>query len=297
MFYLILFLFLIIYFLYRNNIYENFEFESESESEEKGGDSFDLYYTKLYEKVFNNKKLYEYDSQEIDKNAIQKYWKNKKIYILDAGCGVGRHYQYFAKKYSIVGIDRSANMLKYARIRNPRGKFKQGDLKNGKLFGHSKFYHIFCLTDSLYHNNVDGEMNEILANFYYWLKPNGILCLHIFDRKKLDPGPREFSQYYRDKNKKKHALTYFKNFSHDAWWEMDGDKMVKYFEKIITEDGNSRIRTTTLYIPKEKGIILDKLEYYGFKLVNIISLKPLDIEDFDLYIFKKKNYEGDIIRK
>ncbi len=271
---LLLLLCLLYYLFGRNQLKEGFT-----------QDKFDSVYTKFYNLVFNNPKLYQHDVVQIVKNTMNN---QKKVLILDAGCGVGRHYKYFSKKYSVIGLDQSDNMLKYAKIRNPGGNFIKGDMKTTSIFKPNQFSHIVCLEDSLYHNSFDDKMNSILENFYIWLKPKGYLCIHIFDREKLDPGPREFTQYYKDDKKTKHALTYFEKFTHDAYWSNDHPKYADYNEKIILENGKTKKTQTRLYIPKDKRLIAKKVIHHGFKLIDIINLKPLEIDDFELYIFRKK---------
>ena len=250
--------------------------------------NFDTIYSKIYDIVFDEKQLY--------KNYIDiieyKYIKNKKnINILDAGCGVGRHYKYL-NKYPIIGIDISDNLLKYAKIRNPNGKFINRNMIEDNIFKSEQFSHIICLMDSLYHNNPN-EMNKILANFYYWLNKDGILCIDIYDRNKLDPGAREFTQYYKDKLGNKHGLTYFNTFTHDAYWKSIDNESVKYIEMIVLEDGRKNIKETKLYIPKDKNQIINKINKYGFKLIDI--MRVLGNEDSNIYIFKKEKYKNNVI--
>ena len=71
----------------------------------------------------------------------------------------------------------------------------------------------------------------LLQNFKYWLKPNGYVFINILLIDKLDPSPRDYSQFYYDADKRKHSLTYFDNMTHDAWWIDD-----KYYEKYTTQE-------------------------------------------------------------
>jgi SAM-dependent methyltransferase len=251
----------------------------------EGFETFDNIYAKIYDVVFDEKKLYENDVKHIIKNTF----KNNNINILDAGCGVGRHYQYLNNKYPIVGVDISSEFLKYARIRNPNGKFINKNLAND-IFKPEQFSHILCLLDSIYHNEINNEMNKILSNFYYWLKPDGYLCIHLFDRSKLDPGPREFTQYYKDNNGYKHGLTYFNKFTHDAYWIIVDDFKVKYIENVILEDGRKKKQETLLYIPKDKITMISKINNYGFKLENIVGIENENY--MELYIFRKIKYKN-----
>jgi SAM-dependent methyltransferase len=252
-------------------------------------DPFDDVYVKLYSKVFNNIKFMKYNLEEIYTTTMNKKYTSKQINILDTGCGSGLVHKLLNDKYNILGVDRSNYFIRLAKIQNPLGDFITDDLKNVKLSKGAKYTHIFSFLDTLYHNNVN-DMNIILANYNFWLQKGGYLCIHIFNKDKLDPSPREFSQYLTDKKYKyKHAVTYFNTFSHEAWWEPDtnDNTLVKYNEKFIMKNGNKIKHTTELYIPPVKDII-KLITSQNFKLVNIINFDNFEINDIELYIFKKK---------
>jgi SAM-dependent methyltransferase len=250
-------------------------------------DPFDEVYVKLYSKVFNNTKLIKYNIDQIDTKTIINA-NTKKINILDAGCGAGLTYKLINDDYKKVGVDSSGYFIRLANVRNPLGDFITGNLKNEKLFEPKTFTHVLSFFDSLYHNNIN-DMKIILGNYNKWLKRNGYLCIHIFDKNKLDPTPRDFSQFITDKDNIKHSITYFNTFTHDAWWGHDtNDKnVVKYNEKFVLTNGHNKIHSTTLYIPPIKEtikLIMDS----GFRLVSIIDMSNFNIDDIELYIFKKR---------
>jgi SAM-dependent methyltransferase len=243
--------------------------------------------TKLYNIVFDDKKIYENDIKIINK------FLNKNSKILDAGCGIGKHYKLLSKKYNILGIDNNVNFLKYAKIINPNGIFINGDLKDEKILENKKFTHILLLWETLYKNKYD-DMDKIISNLYFWLENNGLLFVHIFNRNKLDPAPREFSQYYKDSSGKKHSLTYFYTFTHDAHWKIKNDNEVKYIENIILENKKKIYKENQLNIPIDNRKIINKIIKFGFKLKDI---KKLDyIDDYDLYIFEKIKYKNNMIK-
>lgn len=249
-------------------------------------DKYDETYVKLYNKVFNNRELIKYTIKLIDDNAIKDHWKKKDVHILEAGCGNGITYKFASELYdNVTGVDISETFLKSAKINNPTGKFVHDDLKNTNLFKAETFSHIFCFYDTLYHSHPDNEMNLILSNFNYWLKKKGVLCVHIFDRTKLDPAPKKFSQYFKDVDNIKHSLTYFKHFTHDAWWKVNRGRAT-YHEKYVFKNKNKKIKIHKLYIPHKEDII-DKIVKNKYKLFNYFDYKKLDIEDHTLYLFKK----------
>jgi SAM-dependent methyltransferase len=241
---------------------------------------------KLYERVFNSIDRFNMDYDMIKKLTLSNY--KKDIAILDAGCGVGQHYNLLYKDYkNTIGVDKSENMLKRAKIKTPTGNYILGDLANENLFMPGKFSHILCLYDTLYHNNSETEMQLILSNLYYWLKKDGIVCLHIIDVDKIDPGPREFTQYYHDDKNRKHAITYFDKFTHDAYWEKSNkNNLVIYNQKYLLENGNKLVKGYKFYIPPKNDII-KMVQDANFKIIDIVELKNAGIDDIDLYILKK----------
>lgn len=252
----------------------------------------DVVYAKIYDKVFDEKDFYKNNINLILNHLVNKDKRND-IKILDAGCCTGKHYQYLSTKYPTVGTDTSEEMLKYAKIRNPNGNFIKTDLLSDNVFKPEEFRYIMCLHDSLYHYNPT-DREKLLSNFYYWLKPDSYLCVHMFDRKKLDAGPRSFSQYYTSEDGLKHALTYFNTFTHDAHWKNIDDNKVSYNELIVLEDGRKKEKTTELHIPKDNRKIVNEMKDYGFKLADLYKIDSEN--DIEIYIFKKEKFAGNIMK-
>jgi len=199
---------------FENN--DDTELSGSSNNLSKGNNNNDPFtdsYCNIYNIVFNEKDVYKYDVNQI-MNKVFKYKKIKSggkstrggllkdarsAFVLDAGSGVGRHYELLNKKLkNLVGVDKSQSMIKYAKIRNPTGDFIKGDIVDTQLFNMNTYDCITCMTDTLYHNKPQ-DMENIIKNFNLWLKDNGVLCIHIFDKNNLEPAPMNRSQYIRIK--------------------------------------------------------------------------------------------------
>ena len=251
-------------------------------------DLIDKTYAKIYDKVFDEKEMYT-----IEAKAVLDFMKDKKVkgYVLDVGTGTGKHYQHMSVGgHKVLGLDRSTAMLDIFRMRNPLGKVVEGDMRNEGLFGSQKFGMIVCLKETLFHNKIV-DWDAILSNFYYWLKPNGYLVLHIFDRDKLDPAPRNMTFIRKDGNGRKHGITNFPNFTHDGWWEVKGKVVCQYNEIIALRDKKGNITSKKHYkhnlaIP-EKGKIIEKILGNYFKLVKTEKMEKIGIVDHELCFFKK----------
>ena len=251
-------------------------------------DHYDELDAKLYDEVFDFSKLYQVDSESV-RNFLKTRlpsdeFENKEVKILDMGTGCGKHYQHLSKWFSVIGVDKSPNLLDLARTRNPLGEFQRGELDKGELFKKGNFVGATCLVETM-HLNTEDKMEKILKNVHDWLRPGGYLFIHIFDPKNLDPGPREFSQYYQEGDIK-HALTYFNNFSLDTWWEKKSEGVYKYCQKYILENGKNRLKILTMYIPQVK-VMIQKILDIGFKLVAVKDLEKAHIEAFRMYVFQK----------
>ena len=242
----------------------------------------DNLYIKLHELVFNENHIYENDIKLFNKYAQLDKWE--KVKILDAGTGFGRHYKYLPSNVDKIGVDKEKLYLDRAEIRNPAGNFVLGRLENYELFDFEKFTHILCTMDTIYNNRPENEMNDILGNFKFWLKKDGILAIHIFNNSELDPSPRDFSISYLDEKKNKHALTYFEKFTHDATFENLNKNVYNYIEKYIVKSGNAITKSRTLYIiPKNE--LIQKILDNGFMLYNKVNIDG--IRDYSFYFFKK----------
>lgn len=250
-------------------------------------DQNDSVYSRLFELVTNEPAIYRHDIIKIkDKTKI-----NDESKVLDAGCGMGRHLEILRElfpKINVEGIDISKSMVNRARIRNPGAELLCTSLTIPEIYKKNTLTHVLCLHETLNHNTPK-DISKILNNFHKWLLPEGYLVVHILDPLKLDPGPREFSQYFKAEDDTRHSLTYFESFTHEAWWEKEEDKKYwyKYCEKYIFPREKLKIHTTPLWIPPVNKM-LQYITRHNFKLTEVIELSDIGINEFSLYVFRKK---------
>jgi SAM-dependent methyltransferase len=262
-------------------------------------DKLDKLYTKLFDQVFDEKPMY-IEECKIIMNFIEKHpvklKKKDKALILDCGTGTGKHFQYLSAAggdYKLIGLERSQSMIDIFSVRNPLGKVYKGDLRNENLFDGETFPYILCLKETLYHNQVK-EWDSILNNFFYWLKPGGYLIIHVYDRTKLDPSPRNMTMIRYDTEKRKHGITNFPNFTHDGWWIQRGNVICQYNEIFALRDKKGDVAKKRHYkhnlaIPN-KDKIMEKIIGNYFKLVEIVRLEKMGILDHELCFFKKNKF-------
>lgn len=235
-------------------------------------------YAKFYEKVFSQKEAFQENIKKISSYIDD----NDKLNILDIGSGPGRHYELLKSKYKRVeGVDKIPEFIERAKIRNPDGKFLIGNVTDSSLYPENSFSHITCFFDTIHHNSLN-DKKQIFKNIHKWLKPNGKVFINFFIKDKLDPAPRDFSQYFYDEHKVKHSITYFENITHDAWWKDDS-----YHEQYINKDGKSFVKVHKFHIEKLEDLYLE-MKNAGLQPVEVLDYNGFDINDMVLCVAKKE---------
>ncbi len=97
--------------------------------------------------------------------------------ILDAGCGSGRDVEYFMEDgFDAIGVDLSLGLLKEAKKRVPKGKFKKTDFR--KMIFKAKTFHGIWSVSSLFHMPKE-EVQKALKEFNRVLDDSGVLYISI----------------------------------------------------------------------------------------------------------------------
>ena len=95
--------------------------------------------------------------------------------LLDVACGTGRHLELLRKRYSVEGLDSSAEMLKTARKRCPGVRFRRATMVNFRL--RRRFDVIVCLFSSIAYVKTIERLRRTIANFASHLRPGGIVVV------------------------------------------------------------------------------------------------------------------------
>jgi len=278
------------YFIYLYNRKIPIEhFEDRINNDPNYNDPYDKEFVDLYENIYRD--LFDANADfNIIKEKTLTNPVQDEINILIAGSGVGKLASIFKKKFkNITGVDKSENMIRKSYELYPHIKFIKGDLLNKELFEKNTFTHIIFDNYALNYNN-EKDRNIIIKNCNNWLKYNGFLIVPIFEQEKMTISPRHYSTSYIDNKGVLHSYTYLNGFAHDGYLIQDdasGKENVLYFDKIILEDGQHRIKKTQLYIPKKEDMY-ENIMKDGF----IITYNGIDIkhklDHYNLVIFKKE---------
>lgn len=268
-------------FIINKNDYEKFQNKLLSTDDE-----FDEQYVFLYDFLFNIDEINLNIIDLIETDIIKKY-KNK-VNIIDAGSGTGYYSNILQKRgYDITGIDKSISMIQYSEFNNVLVKYILADLTNINILPLNSYSHLILNNECFYSNTID-NMKKILFNSYKWLKDDGILIFFLINNENLDPSPRDYSQYYVDNLSNRHSFTYFKGFSHNAWFMKDNNREFgyNYYQKIIIEKSNNKRIIISKYTIPPREYILNLLINSGFYYNKSLNIN--NYNDFEIIILKKK---------
>jgi len=262
---------------------------------------YDKFYCNIYDTLFLSDLKNEYEIYNIKQLAIDdnKFWNknDKSIKFLDLGCGTGNHIKIIQRYgYDVEGIDNSEFMVSKAKQQNPGVKIINDTILNKNSFEPSKFSHLTCFFYTVYYlENLD----TFFKNCNNWLKPNGFLCLHLVNKKKFDPVLEKVSSLIPFYNPQKHtkkrntnSKLIFNQYNYIADWVFPtskGDFEVQFIENFIMKNGNEmRKNIHTLYMHSQKYYV-NLAKKYGFELVKVIDLTPVNHRDNYIYLLRKKN--------
>jgi len=283
----ILIIILYIVFTFFNTV-ENFE--DKFDDYEKYEEIYDPEFVNLYEIIYRDFSDIDYDTNIFyEKCFFDGKFKDDDISIMVGGSGIGKLCKKIKEKHkNIIGVDISENILKKSQTLYPNVKFIRGDLTKNKIFNKNKFSHIYIDERTLYYNKYK-DIEKIIINSLNWLKPEGYLIVQIYDPDKLQLACRYYTSKYMDNKGNIHGFTYLNDFSHDCYYIKDEEnkEIFHYYDKVIFDTGEKRIKKTIFYIPpKEK--IYDLILNNGFDLVHIEKIRIQIVGGYELAIFIKK---------
>ncbi|MBD3259365.1 methyltransferase domain-containing protein [Candidatus Woesearchaeota archaeon] len=177
---------------------------------------------------------------------ISLFKKHNVKSVLDIGCGTGKIDKLLKeKKYEILGIDNSKEMIEHAQRNYPEIVFKQMDAETFKL--DNKFDAIIALDSVLTFLTKEGVFEEAIKNIVEHMKQGGILFFNTGFTEKLIP--KDFTDHFF-KEVEKEGINYKKEYS----MKRQGNLLVtniKIYENdkvIIEEDHIHRIISEDLVV-------------------------------------------------
>jgi 2-polyprenyl-3-methyl-5-hydroxy-6-metoxy-1,4-benzoquinol methylase len=242
-------------------------------------------YAKSYDnEVFTQGTLGECDFIETELNG------NKKLHILDVGCGTGRHAIELTKRgYRVTGIDYSENQLQHARQ-------KAAELHLGIDFLHhdardlpfnAQFDVAIMLCEGGFPLMETDEMNyAILQNVSKSLKNNAKLIFTTLNG--LFPLYHSVQQFCDDAKGEGNATYHSNSFDLMTFRDHNITEIEDDNGKKITLNCNERY-----YVPSEitwllKSLGFKKIEIFGAKLGAFSHNDKLTTEDFEMLVVAER---------
>ena len=287
--FVIILILLILIIIREQQITENFE--DKFEDHEKYEEIYDTEFTNLYEIIYRDFSDIDFDTNIIYPKIVDNIKNKDDISFLVCGSGTGKLCKKIKEKYkNVIGVDISENMLKKAQTLYPNIKFVRGNIAKKNIFDKNLFSHIYIDERTLYYNKTE-DIEKIVKNCFDWLKEGGFLIAHIYDPNKLQLASRYYSSKYIDNKGNTHGFTYLNDFSHDCYYIKDSDNVdndvFNYFDKVIFDTGQKRIKKTTFYIPAKEKIYEIFLNNW-FEVFYIEKIRIQIVGGYELAIFRKK---------
>lgn len=225
---------------------EGFEVVESLEDEE----ALDDFYADIYDELFTTPERKNFEIAQIATHALPE-WPIADVSVLDIGCGTGHladEVREYGGKY--VGIDRSAAMIRRARALHPGADFQKADFMEAATFPSKSFSHVFCLYFTLYSVR---DHARLLHNIYNWLKPSGVLVLHVVDPERFDPildaaSPFPFSLQKYTKERATSSEVTFDKFKYQAKFVHNTAGPSRFEETFKFPDGSAREQRHSLYL-------------------------------------------------
>jgi 2-polyprenyl-3-methyl-5-hydroxy-6-metoxy-1,4-benzoquinol methylase len=249
-----------------------------------------------YEELFENYGV-KYDNERFTNGTIgecdfieKEINHNKKIRILDIGCGTGRHSIELAKRgYDITGVDLSESQLKRAKEKALEQKidiiFQKHDARY--LPFNNEFDLAIMLCEGSFPLMETDEMNfEILKNAAKALRSNGKLIFTTMNG--LFPLFHSVKEFHSEGYKEGNAI--FNSNSFDLMTFRDHNI-------IAFEDDNGNKKELNCneryYVPSEitwllKTLKFNTIDIYGAKLGAFSRADKLTTEDFEMLVIAEK---------
>jgi len=249
-----------------------------------------------YEELFENYG-HNYDKENFTFGTIgecdfieEEIQSDKRLKILDIGCGTGRHSLELAKRgYTVTGIDLSASLLKRANEKAIEQSLKIDFLKadSRKLNFSNEFDLVIMLCEGSFPLMETDEMNfQILKNASNALSKNGKLIFTTLNGL--------FPLFHSVKD----FLTSHKNDGNASYHNNSFDLMTfREYSTTIAEDdfGNKKELNCNerYYVPCEitwllKTLDFKTIEIFGAKLGNFSRKDQLATEDFEMLVIAQK---------
>ena len=261
-------------------------------------DIYDEFYSKYYDPIHLNKARHEFEFDKIA--SLSKKTNDTKI--LDVGSGTGYTVKVFDdKKYNIVGLDKSDDMISYAQETYPKCEFITNDILEPSSLDLNSYSHILCLGKTIYEIKDKAAFFESCSSL---LSTDGYLIINLADREKFNPyvqskspdtlyDPVKYGKKVTelivkfDKNNEYMSKYKVLNTDNDNTVDSDATPYAVYNDKFSNYKSHTvRENELNLYMPITTKI-LNLAKSKDFKLYKKFDLKEIGYTNEYIYVFKK----------
>lgn len=246
--------------------------------------TYDEFSSKIYDQIFYPEK----ESQYVVENIFQMTKPSPAFTtILDVGCGTGELLNALQKKgfNNVYGLEKSTAMSAECLSKYPSLKVKLGDAMEPMIFEKSTFTHIFCIGMTIY------ELKDKIAffrNCYHWLKPNGVLLLHLVNRNNFFAIPAfdpVFSASFDGKERITTTEIDFNDFKYKSCYDFSKKDVVVFTETFV-DSVSVKVRKNErmLHMSNEMETTLYDAQYCGFIVTGQINYSKFN-GDENQFIF------------
>ena len=279
---------LLIVILNRNNK-EGFIDEKADFVRHTDSDVYDDFYANVYDKILHNDTKNNFEIENIFTNP------SPNNLVLDIGCGTGHHVKLLSDlKIKALGVDNSSSMIKKCKSNFPGLNFKVSNILNTMEFPENTFSHILCLYFTIYYFK---DKRQFLENCYQWLRPNGVLVIHLVNVNKFDPIVPSATDFDKESKRPTKSLidfdkfNYKANFIHDKNMNFNTISLqqpnVIFKEQFKFNDKKkTRINEHKLYMSSQQSILAAARDI-GFILQSQIEMKNIEYDYNYLYTLQK----------
>jgi ubiquinone/menaquinone biosynthesis C-methylase UbiE len=267
------------------------EKDGETDTHEDYNEIYDAFYANVYDKLFTIPERISFEKASIKEYGLEG-WPKKDIKLLDVCCGTAPHAEWMCKEgIDIVGIDDSEAMLKKAREKCKSGRFYKGDITRVESFTPKSFSHATMLYFSIYQFR---NPKLVLDNIYSWLRPGGVLILHVVDPNKFDPildAASPFLAFSLQKYSTERVIDsdiFFDKFSYKSRFVKDPQENEARFEEVFEFQNPHKYRENIhrLYMPGVSAM-LDMVRSSGFTRHEMVDMTSVGYEYQYLVYFSK----------
>jgi ubiquinone/menaquinone biosynthesis C-methylase UbiE len=258
-------------------------------------DIYDEFYSKMYDKLLLDPDKLNFEINYIFENSQTQ--NKMKHYVLDVGCGTGHHINKITNlNIKCIGIDNSKSMIAKSQKKFPKSTFKLANTMNSLEFAEHTFSHILCLYFTIYYFK---DKRRFLENCFNWLKPNGILVLHLVNIKKFNIISPNAKPNAKRNAKSNENIIFFDKFKYRSNFITDAninfntlrlDEPNVIFKEIFKFNDSNKVRINEhkLYMSSQNAIINSALEV-GFILKRYIEINVDTCSYNYLYTLEKPN--------